>query len=315
MQKIRNKGYNNMRKVIIFLLVFTIGLVSFSLESKETLLKLIEEVEKEPVAEKIIEKYERIIRFSIESDDVQVMLFPEIISFDEKNTEEKYQIMLIGSYNAGAIRAQLIAGEPFIQGKEALEWEFRTYKLLRSSKNIRSDFFETMLEAEKAGKLEDLYNEYLNMIISTYHLKSGAIKDRDIIVDTLDLPAYITVDGKKILITAIAAASPRSKPDMTVEISIMAVDNLQIKDKQKLAENIIKKILENKEIKEIYMKDMYSKISVAFIAPKRNISEKEIYTIFENMYKKNIPLDLGQEFSFTNTVSFDKNEMNLQQSD
>ena len=63
------------------------------------------------------------------------------------------------------------------------------------------------------------------------------------------------------------------------------------------------------------MKDMYSKISVAFIAPKRNISEKEIYTIFENMYKKNIPLDLGQEFSFTNTVSFDKNEMNLQQSD
>ena len=89
MQKIRNKGYNNMRKVIIFLLVFTIGLVSFSLESKETLLKLIEEVEKEPIAEKSIEKYERIIRFSIESNDVQVMLFPEIISY------KKFRIITI----------------------------------------------------------------------------------------------------------------------------------------------------------------------------------------------------------------------------
>ena len=75
-----------MKKILLFLLL-SVSILSFGTESKQSILKLIKDVEKNPAAESSISKYERIIDFSIETEDFEIKLYPEFISLENDNTD------------------------------------------------------------------------------------------------------------------------------------------------------------------------------------------------------------------------------------
>ena len=75
-----------MKKILLFLLL-SVSILSFGAESKQSILKLIKDVEKNPAAESSISKYEKIIDFSIETEDFEIKLYPEFISLENDNTD------------------------------------------------------------------------------------------------------------------------------------------------------------------------------------------------------------------------------------
>ena len=75
-----------MKKILLFLLL-SVSILSFGTESKQSILKLIKDVEKNPAAESSISKYEKIIDFSIEAEDFEINLYPEFISLENDNTD------------------------------------------------------------------------------------------------------------------------------------------------------------------------------------------------------------------------------------
>ncbi len=75
-----------MKKILLFLLL-SVSILSFGTESKQSILKLIKDVEKNPAAESSISKYEKIIDFSIETEDFEINLYPEFISLENDNTD------------------------------------------------------------------------------------------------------------------------------------------------------------------------------------------------------------------------------------
>lgn len=75
-----------MKKILLFLLL-SVSILSFGTESKQSILKLIKDVEKNPAAESSISKYEKIIDFSIETEDFEIKLYPEFISLENDNTD------------------------------------------------------------------------------------------------------------------------------------------------------------------------------------------------------------------------------------
>jgi hypothetical protein len=74
------------KKILLFLLL-SVSILSFGTESKQSILKLIKDVEKNPAAESSISKYEKIIDFSIETEDFEINLYPEFISLENDNTD------------------------------------------------------------------------------------------------------------------------------------------------------------------------------------------------------------------------------------
>ena len=75
-----------MKKILLFLLL-SVSILSFGTESKQSILKLIKDVEKNPAAESSISKYEKIIDLSIETEDFEINLYPEFISLENDNTD------------------------------------------------------------------------------------------------------------------------------------------------------------------------------------------------------------------------------------
>ena len=75
-----------MKKILLFLLL-SVSILSFGTGSKQSILKLIKDVEKNPAAESSISKYEKIIDFSIETEDFEIKLYPEFISLENDNTD------------------------------------------------------------------------------------------------------------------------------------------------------------------------------------------------------------------------------------
>ena len=75
-----------MKKILLFLLL-SVSILSFGTGSKQSILKLIKDVEKNPAAESSISKYEKIIDFSIETEDFELNLYPEFISLENDNTD------------------------------------------------------------------------------------------------------------------------------------------------------------------------------------------------------------------------------------
>ena len=75
-----------MKKILLFLLL-SVSILSFGTESKQSILKLIKDVEKNPAAESSISKYEKIIDFSIETEDFEINLYPEFISLENDKTD------------------------------------------------------------------------------------------------------------------------------------------------------------------------------------------------------------------------------------
>ena len=85
--KMKNKLWGEIVKKILLFLLLSVSILSFGTGSKQSILKLIKDVEKNPAAESSISKYEKIIDFSIETEDFEINLYPEFISLENDNTD------------------------------------------------------------------------------------------------------------------------------------------------------------------------------------------------------------------------------------
>ena len=83
----KNKLWGEIVKKILLFLLLSVSILSFGTGSKQSILKLIKDVEKNPAAESSISKYEKIIDFSIETEDFEINLYPEFISLENDNTD------------------------------------------------------------------------------------------------------------------------------------------------------------------------------------------------------------------------------------
>ncbi len=147
-----------MKKILLFLLL-SVSILSFGAESKQSILKLIKDVEKNPAAESSISKYERIIDFSIETEDFEIKLYPEFISIENENTDKNIEKILLGSYLAGVLKNPL-EKKTMPKTSDGIKQELKVYKILKKNKNIKSDFFEELINAEKSGTISSVYEDY-----------------------------------------------------------------------------------------------------------------------------------------------------------
>ena len=147
-----------MKKTLLFLL-FSISVLLFSAESNQSILKLIKDVEKNPVSESSIPKYQRIIDFSIETEDFEIQLYPEFINFGEENIDKNTGKILLGSYLAGVLKDPL-EKQSIPKTSNGIKQELKIYKLLKKSKNIKLNFFEELINAEKTGDIDYIYEDY-----------------------------------------------------------------------------------------------------------------------------------------------------------
>ena len=147
-----------MKKTLLFLL-FSISVLLFSAESNQSILKLIKDVEKNPVSESSIPKYQRIIDFSIETEDFEIQLYPEFINFGEENIDKNTGKILLGSYLAGVLKDPL-EKQSIPKTSNGIKQELKIYKLLKKSKNIKLNFFEELINAEKTGDIDSIYEDY-----------------------------------------------------------------------------------------------------------------------------------------------------------
>ena len=147
-----------MKKILLFLLL-SVSILSFGTESKQSILKLIKDVEKNPAAESSISKYEKIIDFSIETEDFEIKLYPEFISLENDNTDQNTEKILLGSYLAGVLKNPLEKNtKP--KTSDGIKQELKVYKILKKNRNIKSVFFEELINAEKAGTISSVYEDY-----------------------------------------------------------------------------------------------------------------------------------------------------------
>ena len=147
-----------MKKILLFLLL-SVSILSFGTESKQSILKLIKDVEKNPAAESSISKYEKIIDFSIETEDFEIKLYPEFISLDNDNTDQNTGKILLGSYLAGVLKNSL-EKNTMPKTSDGIKQELKVYKILKKNRNIKSVFFEELINAEKAGTISSVYEDY-----------------------------------------------------------------------------------------------------------------------------------------------------------
>ena len=147
-----------MKKILLFLLL-SVSILSFGTESKQSILKLIKDVEKNPAAESSISKYEKIIDFSIETEDFEIKLYPEFISIENENTDKNIEKILLGSYLAGVLKNPL-EKKTMPKTSDGIKQELKVYKILKKNKNIKSDFFEELINAEKSGTISSVYEDY-----------------------------------------------------------------------------------------------------------------------------------------------------------
>ena len=147
-----------MKKILLFLLL-SVSILSFGTGSKQSILKLIKDVEKNPAAESSISKYEKIIDFSIETEDFEIKLYPEFISIENENTDKNIEKILLGSYLAGVLKNPL-EKKTMPKTSDGIKQELKVYKILKKNKNIKSDFFEELINAEKSGTISSVYEDY-----------------------------------------------------------------------------------------------------------------------------------------------------------
>ena len=147
-----------MKKILLFL-ILSVSMLSFGTESNQSVLKLIKDVEKNPAAEASIPKYEKIIDFSIKTEDFEIQLYPEFISLDMENVDENTGKILLGSYLSGVLKNS-IEKKTMPKTSDGIKQELKVYKILKKNKNIKSDFFEKLIEAEKSGTINSIYEDY-----------------------------------------------------------------------------------------------------------------------------------------------------------
>ena len=293
-----------MRK-ILFLIMFAISVHIFAdtgvtavKDTGDVILELIKEVDEDPASEKNLPKYERIIKFAEESDEVQIFLIEDIYRFPNAKISETNRRLIQGSYVAGALKKQLENKQKIITISDGIKNELKVYKILRATRYAKVEYLEKLLDIERQGGIGQLYYDYDVMGMEMYQSSTGMQEDADTLVNTLKLPVFMEVSGEKVLITDI---NFNVLADLTTIIGFYVVSDDYEKSQailDKKAKEITEKLLKNETVKKIYGKSNYSGIMIEYTTPKVKQSKEEIY---KTMTQKNQYVDMkdeGKQFLF-----------------
>ena len=135
-------------KKIIFLLLFIIGSLAFALESKKEIYNLITQIESAPEDPKNDAKWQKILRFTIEDEDVTVYLIKGILGDKEKDKfDDDTNSALLKSYTMGALKEQLVSKREISEDestKNGLIAALKTYNRLKKTRDINIEFYELL---------------------------------------------------------------------------------------------------------------------------------------------------------------------------
>ena len=286
-------------KKFLFLIIFAIsGLIfadtgiSAKKDTGDTILELIKEVEEEPASEKNLPKYERIIKFAEESEEVQIFLIDELYKFPDAKVSQTNRRIIQGSYVSGALKKQLENKQKIITISDGIKNELKVYKILRETKYVKVEYLEQLLDIERQGGIGQLYYNYDVMGMEMYQSATGMQEDADTLINALKFPFFLEVSGEKVLITDI---NFNVLADLTTIIGFYAVSDDYDKSQavlDKKSKEIAEKLLKNDTLKKIYEKNNYSGIMIEYTTPKVKQSKNEIYKI---MTEKNQYVDMKDE--------------------
>ena len=288
-----------MMKKFLFLMIFAIsGLIfadtgmSAKKDTGDTILELIKEVEEEPASEKDLPKYERIIKFAEESEEVQIFLIDELYKFPDAKVSQTNRRIIQGSYVSGALKKQLENKQKIITISDGIKNELKVYKILRETKYVKVEYLEQLLDIERQGGIGQLYYNYDVMGMEMYQSATGMQEDADTLINALKFPFFLEVSGEKVLITDI---NFNVLADLTTIIGFYAVSDDYDKSQavlDKKSKEIAEKLLKNDTLKKIYEKNNYSGIMIEYTTPKVKQSKNEIY---KTMTEKNQYVDMKDE--------------------
>ena len=286
-------------KKFLFLIIFAIsGLIfadtgiSAKKDTGDTILELIKEVEEEPASEKNLPKYERIIKFAEESEEVQIFLIDELYKFPDAKVSQTNRRIIQGSYVSGALKKQLENKQKIITISDGIKNELKVYKILRETKYVKVEYLEQLLDIERQGGIGQLYYNYDVMGMEMYQSATGMQEDADTLINALKFPFFLEVSGEKILITDI---NFNVLADLTTIIGFYAVSDDYDKSQavlDKKSKEIAEKLLKNDTLKKIYEKNNYSGIMIEYTTPKVKQSKNEIY---KTMTEKNQYVEMKDE--------------------
>ena len=286
-------------KKFLFLMIFVIsGLIfadtgiSAKKDTGDTILELIKEVEEEPASEKNLPKYERIIKFAEESEEVQIFLIDELYKFPDAKVSQTNRRIIQGSYVSGALKKQLENKQKIITISDGIKNELKVYKILRETKYVKVEYLEQLLDIERQGGIGQLYYNYDVMGMEMYQGATGMQEDADTLINALKFPFFLEVSGEKVLITDI---NFNVLADLTTIIGFYAVSDDDDKSQAVLdnkSKEIAEKLLKNDTLKKIYEKNNYSGIMIEYTTPKVKQSKNEIY---KTMTEKNQYVDMKDE--------------------
>ena len=286
-------------KKFLFLMILAIsGLIfadtgmSAKKDTGDTILELIKEVEEEPASEKNLPKYERIIKFAEESEEVQIFLIDELYKFPDAKVSQTNRRIIKGSYVSGALKKQLENKQKIITISDGIKNELKVYKILRETKYVKVEYLEQLLDIERQGGIGQLYYNYDVMGMEMYQSATGMQEDADTLINALKFPFFLEVSGEKVLITDI---NFNVLADLTTIIGFYAVSDDYDKSQavlDKKSKEIAEKLLKNDTLKKIYEKNNYSGIMIEYTTPKVKQSKNEIY---KTMTEKNQYVDMKDE--------------------
>ena len=286
-------------KKILFLIIFAISGLIFAdkavtaeKDTGDIILELIKEVESDPASEKNLPKYERIIKFAEESEEVQIFLIDELYKFPDAKVSQTNRRIIQGSYVSGALKKQLENKQKIITISDGIKNELKVYKILRETKYVKVEYLEKLLDIERQGGIGQLYYDYDVMGMEMYQSATGMQEDADTLMNTLKLPVFLEVSGEKVLITDI---NFNVLADLTTIIGFYVVSDDYGKSQavlDKKAKEIAEKLLKNETLKKIYGKNNYSGIMIEYTTPKVKQSKDEIY---KTMTNKNQYVDMKEE--------------------
>ena len=286
-------------KKFLFLMIFVIsGLIfadtgiSAKKDTGDTILELIKEVEEEPASEKNLPKYERIIKFAEESEEVQIFLIDELYKFPDAKVSQTNRRIIQGSYVSGALKKQLENKQKIITISDGIKNELKVYKILRETKYVKVEYLEQLLDIERQGGIGQLYYNYDVMGMEMYQSATGMQEDADTLINALKFPFFLEVSGEKVLITDI---NFNVLADLTTIIGFYAVSDDYDKSQavlDKKSKKIAEKLLKNDTLKKIYEKNNYSGIMIEYTTPKVKQSKNEIY---KTMTEKNQYVEMKDE--------------------
>ena len=296
---------------IVSSLIFSAGTVApattninqKSADTKETILELIKEIEKDPASEVNIPKYDRITKFATESEDVQIFLIEDIYKFPSAKISENSRKIIQGSYMAGALRKQLETGQKIITISDGLANELKVYKILRETKFAKVEYLEHLLDVEKQGNIGQVYYDFDVMGMEIFQKSTGVPQDIDALTKTFNFPVYIDVTGEKVLVTGMNFSM---LGDLSTIIGFDVISNDYDKSQEvldKKAVEITKKLLGNETLKNVYGKSNYSGIMIEYVSPKKKISKVEVFKVMK---------EKGEDVEFKDNIKqkiFEKEEI------